>query len=229
MEALAPAPVATALARLSSMIVALELAPGALVSEGQLVRMLGCPPAEVRDAIPELRESGLITVVPRAGIVIAEVSIADVQQVIEARMAVEGYCARLAAVRASPREIEELRRLSDAVAARSLDVDDWQMSYVDMDRGVHDYVAQIAGNPTLARVLGRLLLANARIWNVFHLRARGVTLHVSHDDTVEAIARHDPDGAEESVRRHVSLASRMLGEAFDPLPGIRQPADPAIR
>ncbi len=160
---------------------------------------------------------------PRAGILVTSVSVAEVRDVIEARYAIESQCARLAAMRATEVDVAHLQQMADRLTEVTMSGGDWGLAYIAADRQMHEAVADIARNPILGRVLGRLLVANARIWNVFFGRLEAKHADVSHQDTVDAIAAHDADAAEESVRHHLRYSSQVLGHALDPLLGTDDP------
>ena len=82
---------------LERLIVTLELAPGAVVTERVLIERLSLGRTPVREAIQRLTWEGLLEVRPRAGIVVAPLNAGDWLRVIDARRGVEAILARSAA------------------------------------------------------------------------------------------------------------------------------------
>src|SRR5690606_999483 len=80
---------ARAYRELERMIVTLDLAPGAVVTERVLIERLSLGRTPVREAIQRLTWEGLLEVRPRAGIVVAPLNAADWLRVIDARRGVE--------------------------------------------------------------------------------------------------------------------------------------------
>ena len=83
------------------LIVTLELAPGAPVSERELMERLGLGRTPVREALRTLAQEKLVEVYPRRGIVVSPVDVGDLALLSEARITLESFAARLAAERAN--------------------------------------------------------------------------------------------------------------------------------
>jgi len=93
---------------LENLIVTLELKPGALVTEKQLIEMAGHGRTPVREAIQKLAWQGLIHVRPRVGLQIAEIRPEDHQHVMQVRRELEPIAASLAAVHAAQQQRDQL-------------------------------------------------------------------------------------------------------------------------
>ena len=63
--------------RIRELIVTLELAPGSLVSERELMERLGLGRTPVREALRDARAEKLVEVYPRRGIVVSPVDVGD--------------------------------------------------------------------------------------------------------------------------------------------------------
>ena len=81
-------------------LVTLDLAPGAVVSEGLLIERVGLGRTPVREAIQRLAHQDLIRVMPRKGLMIVPIEQADLLQVLEVRKGLERLIVRLAALMA---------------------------------------------------------------------------------------------------------------------------------
>src|SRR5918912_1805367 len=93
------------------MIVALELPPGAIVNERELMERLGLGRTPIREALRQLAQEKLVEVFPRRGIFFSGVNVRDLASLSEVREQLEPYAARLAAERATAAEREELAEL----------------------------------------------------------------------------------------------------------------------
>src|SRR4029079_15793876 len=83
------------------LIVTLELAPGAPVSERELMERRGLGRTPVREALRTLAQEKLVEVYPRRGIVVAPVDVGALALLSEARIRLESFAARLASERAN--------------------------------------------------------------------------------------------------------------------------------
>ena len=99
--------------RLRDAIVRLELAPGAAVSEAQLVGGFGFSKAAVRAGLARLRADGLVVAEPRRGHVIAPVTMRDVLEIYDLRLLLEPPGTQAAAGRIERDELARLRTLAE--------------------------------------------------------------------------------------------------------------------
>ncbi|MEE8391378.1 MAG: GntR family transcriptional regulator, partial [Anaerolineae bacterium] len=86
-------------------IITLELSPSKVISEQSLMEDLGLGRTPIREALLQLAKEDLVTVVPRRGMFVADISITDLQKISEVRIVLEGFCARLAAQRITKDQI----------------------------------------------------------------------------------------------------------------------------
>jgi DNA-binding GntR family transcriptional regulator len=77
--------------RLKHMLIKLELTPGEVLSEQDLVERLGIGRTPIREALQQLAREGLINIMPRRGIVVADLNIQHQLKLVEFRRVLEGY------------------------------------------------------------------------------------------------------------------------------------------
>src|SRR6202011_5680379 len=81
---------------IKDMILRVELAPGSRVREDELQARLRIGRTPLREALQRLAHDGFLEIFPRRLIVVAKLGIEDLQQVYEARLALEPAAASLA-------------------------------------------------------------------------------------------------------------------------------------
>src|SRR3972149_10016105 len=96
--------------QLKRMIVHMEIKPGSLLHEAELMEELNIGRTPLREASLRLVEEQLIEIVPRRGFFIADVSMTDITYAQEFRQYLECGSARLAATRASEQNIKDLKQ-----------------------------------------------------------------------------------------------------------------------
>lgn len=186
--------------RLEEMIVTLELAPGAVVSEAELSKKLGIGRTPIGEAVQRLAREDLITILPRRGIVVAEINIKKQLKLLEVRREVERFIARCAARRASPEERRQLLKIAEAMDAtiRRDDV----LSFVRLDHYLNVLCAAAARNEYAAGFMAMVHSLSRRFWIVHHKQAADLTKGVkSHADLARAIASGDAKAAGEASDR----------------------------
>jgi len=201
--------------RLLDLILTLELEPGSVVTESELIARLGTSRSSLREAVVRTIDTGLTAVLPRTGIAIAPVRLLDVQNVFEARLAVEGTLARLAAERGSTDGIAAVAELE-----RAFPVDRSPAAVLAADRRLHQAIGELARNDLLARALRMALMTSARVWGLYHqLRSFDPSDHLDHGEIVEALVARDPDAAEAAMARYLDASRARLSAVFWPQGG----------
>jgi DNA-binding GntR family transcriptional regulator len=183
-------------------IITCALKPGEYINEAAVCAMIGFGRTPVHQAIDRLCVEGLVDVIPRKGAIVKPMSFDEIMQIVEARGANEALGVRLAAQRAQPDEVAYLRKIlqdaGDALSGGATEI------LMRTDRDFHGMVARASRNAVLADILSKLHDRSLRVWFVsLNSPGRNKLVHEEHVAICEAIARHDPDGAEAAMRAHV--------------------------
>src|SRR3954449_13043054 len=143
-------------------IVTLQLPPGTVLREDELMTDLGIGRTPLREAVKRLALENLVEVQPRRGTFVTAIEAADIQGITEVRAELEGYAAELAALRLDP----ETRARAEALVSEieSLDGAGDQDLLMRMDERIHRFTWEAARNPYLAQTLERYFLHSLRIW-----------------------------------------------------------------
>ncbi len=94
---------------ISERAVMLELPPSAVIDEQLLTEGLDLGRTPIREASQHLDAEGLVTVVPRRGTFVSDVSITNLQKTFELRIVLESWFARLAAERITRDELDQIK------------------------------------------------------------------------------------------------------------------------
>ena len=183
-------------------IITLELPPLSAIDEQALMEELQLGRTPIREALQRLATEDLVLLAPRRGMFVADISITDLQKLFELRMTLEGFCARLAAERASATQLQAMKQV-----IRDLDdvPDTDYRGLMIIDERFHELLYRAADNELLADVLLRLHALSFRIWHLVLERIGNVRealdQHIAITDAIEA---RDPEQAENLVRSHVA-------------------------
>jgi DNA-binding GntR family transcriptional regulator len=190
--------------QLRDAIVRGEIRPNERLVETELAERLQMSRTPVREGLQRLASEGLI-VSRRRGWVVREHSAAEIREIYEARTALEGYAARLAAERGSDAQIAEIRKLHDegdediSPSARE--------HLVDVNDAFHESIAAAAGNETLTEMIrrSRKHFFNYRVAELYTEQEAASSV-AGHGEIVDALVRRDGAAAEDAMRRHVAEA-----------------------
>src|SRR5580692_5927653 len=96
---------------LERMIINGELQSGDRINESTLAQMFGISRGPIREACRSLEKSGLVRVVTNRGVFVREMSVAQAAEIYDVRAHLFGLVGRLAALRATERDVAELQRM----------------------------------------------------------------------------------------------------------------------
>ena len=188
---------------LERMIVTLELAPGAVVTERVLVERLSLGRTPVREAIQRLTWEGLLEVRPRAGIVVAPLYAADWLRVIDARRGVEAVLARSAARFLTADAAAQFQ--TTAIAMHDAVLADDVLGFLEADKSLDEVLARAADNQFAARVAAPLQTHSRRFWYRFQSGTGLAESAANHVALIGAILERDKEQAEREADRLMSL------------------------
>jgi DNA-binding GntR family transcriptional regulator len=189
--------------RIRELIVSLELRPGSLVNERELMERLGLGRTPVREALRTLAREKLVEVYPRRGMFVSSVEVRDLAGLSEVRLPLESYAARLAAERATAEDREVTVALLAELDRAAGEHD--ERTLIDLDQRIHRHVYRCTQNPFLETTLNEYYVLTLRIWFIALERvARLEDAIQEHRELLEAIRDGDPDRAESVMSRHVS-------------------------
>jgi GntR family transcriptional repressor for pyruvate dehydrogenase complex len=211
--------------QLRDLVLAGDLKPGEqLPGHRELAQLFGVSVPSVREAISALVTAGMLEAQPGRGTFVSQAmrpdlaspavlgtadSEEEIDDLVEARWALELLLAGLAARRATEAQIKELRR---TVAEMDGHVGDAER-YLEADLSFHLQVAAAAQNRVLRRAMFaiRALLKRALRLNLERDVASGVDVRASvalHAQIVEAIAARDAAGAQAAMNQVVTRSGR---------------------
>jgi DNA-binding GntR family transcriptional regulator len=179
------------------LIVSIELAPGAVIDERQLVERLAIGRTPVREALRRLAQERLVEVYPRRGMFVSGVDVRELARLSEVREVLEPEAARLAAERATDADRREL-------GALLAELDTAGGELMDLDERIHRAVYRAAHNDLLEATLEQYYVLALRIWSMALDRAHDLEEAVEeHRALLEAIRSGDAERAADTMRAHV--------------------------
>ena len=196
-------------------IVSLELAPGALINEGELRHELSLGRTPIREALQRLANERLVMIVPRRGMFVTEIGIADLPRIFEIRLALEPAAARFAAQRGQPLHWNQMQSLLESSRVGGQQVDNERM--IVIDQACHEIIYNAAQNPFLVDTLSTLYALSLRLW-FFSLSQIGSMDQAldEHRQILDALRHQNGDQAAELMVAHIrsfqeEIQAVMLG------------------
>ena len=182
------------------LIVSLELAPGTVIDEPELMERLGIGRTPVREGLRRLAHERLVEVYPRRGMFVTGVDVRELARLSEVRAVLEPEAARLAAERATDLDRAAIAELLDELGAGGRD----DRELMELDERIHGAVYRAAHNDLLEATLGQYYVLALRIWSMALDRQEELEEAVdAHRTLLEAIRDGDGERAAETMRAHV--------------------------
>jgi DNA-binding GntR family transcriptional regulator len=195
-------------------IVTLEMPPGSLIREEELMKQLGMSRTPLREALSRLGREKLVTVMSRRGTFVSEVNVGDVGQIYEFRRELEVLTAGWAAERRTERDLPLIDAQLDALRGAPPSPDADAREQIAVDRATHSLIYRLSRNAHLEEVLGSYYFLAIRIW---FLAAGRVSMSEPYNilaEVLEAIKRQDPDAARKHSRLHSETAESAIRAAL---------------
>jgi DNA-binding GntR family transcriptional regulator len=171
-------------------IVTLQLKPGDILSEQMLSATFKIGRTPVREALQRLAREGLVTILPRKGILVSDINPRSQLLVLEVRRELERLLSRMSALRAS----DEQRAQFDAIArgmdhaAKSND----GIAFMRLDRELNQLIIDAAHNDYAARAMKLLQGLSRRFWYMHYREAADLPLCARlHANQARAIGKGD--------------------------------------
>jgi len=179
--------------QLEEMIVTLELAPGAVLSEAGLSARMGIGRTPIREALKRLEIQRLVSSVPRRGLRVREMNVAEHFALLEVVRPLDRLLATKAARWATDEQREVLRASAKGILEAAQNGD--KHAYLLHDQECDRTITQAAHNPFAVDALAPLYSHCRRIWCSY---SRGSDLLLSaekHARLMEAVASGDEEAA----------------------------------
>ena len=200
--------------KLEQLILGGRYQPGEKLREQVLAEELGVSRGPLREAIRTLEGRRLLERTPRAGVQVVGVSLADLEQILVTREALEGMAARQAAENMTGAEVNALRQTVSALESRPQDAPGAVFN-AGPDNDFHRLIARGSRNRWLENLLVKDVYSLLRLYRVQAARHPGVTDNLAeHHAIIDRIHARDGDGAEAAMRAHLrGSRARMLQAA----------------
>lgn len=197
--------------RLRQRIFAHELPPGTWVDEQALAADYGISRTPLREALKVLASEGLVTLKPRRGCYVTEISERDLDEIFTVMALLEGQCAADTARKASETDLIHLRSVHDELerAADTNDID----GFFEANQAFHQEVQHIADNRWLTQAITdlRKVIKLSRHHSLFSDGRLKQSL-AEHRAILDALAHRDVARSEQLMREHISSGRQALAK-----------------
>ncbi|MHA6262551.1 GntR family transcriptional regulator [Arenibacterium sp. CAU 1754] len=191
-----------------------KLQPGASIKERDNASDLGVSRTPMREAIRILAKEGLVQLRPARSPIVAQPSLAEVSNSIDVLSALEMLSGKLACLRASDKEIAEIRKSERYLAENYDKLDDVERFEADMN--FHIAIAKASHNEALAETHMSYLarLWRARFLSAMKKRSRDRVLR-QHEAIIRSIEARDVAATQAALDDHLEHLLINVEEFFE--------------
>ena len=178
------------------------LEPGTKLLENTLAEEMHVSRTPIREAIQKLAAEGFIKIAPNQTLIVTEVSLEDVNEVLQIRGVLEGLAAYIAAKKINKQEIEELEKI---VTQMVLYVTKKDLTfYCKLDDEFHNLILHICGNKWIIQIrdnLGNFIYR-------FRIKSLSVPGRLKcsleeHRKIMESLKKHNSEDADRLSKIHM--------------------------
>lgn len=186
-----------------------ELKPGERLMEIHLANKLGVSRTPIREAIRKLELEGLVTMIPRRGAEVAQITEKSMNDVLEVRRALDALCAELACERITEEETEQLHRACEAFETAVKTRDLKKIARADVQ--LHDIIVQATGNQRLVQLVNNLSEQMYRYrFEYIKDASQHQRLIEEHRIIYESIVKKDRETASQAARMHIDNQKKAI-------------------
>ncbi len=184
------------------------------ISVGGLASELGVSRTPVRDALQRLQTEGFVQIFPNQGVIVRNLTSAEVTQMYELRIALEGYLLRRSIGLFSEKDIASLKKLLE-LQREAMERND-SYGFMRFDNEQHLYIHKVYYNPFIFDVLNRMA---DRIFyggvQALRMPGRMEATYKEHVRIVEAIEKRNVEEVLLALENHFSRGLNSTISSFD--------------
>lgn len=186
-----------------------ELKPGERLMEIHLANRLGVSRTPIREAIRKLELEGLVTMIPRRGAEVAQITEKSMTDVLEVRRALDALCAELACDRITEEELGSLKRacINFENSVKTKDVK--KIAQADVE--LHNIIVEATGNQRLIQLVNNL---SEQMYRYRFEYIKDISQHErlveEHRIIYEGIVNKNKETASEAAKTHIDNQKKAI-------------------
>lgn len=186
-----------------------ELKPGERLMEIHLANKLGVSRTPIREAIRKLELEGLVTMIPRRGAEVAQITEKSMNDVLEVRRALDALCVELACERITGEDLARLKQACEAFeeAVRTREIK--KVARADVE--LHDIIVQATGNQRLVQLINNL---SEQMYRYRFEYIKDISQHQrlvdEHRMIYDSIVKKDKEAASQAAHVHIDNQKKAI-------------------
>ena len=204
-------------------ILSCAYAPGVLLNEQFLSGELDISRTPIREALSRLDQEGLVRTISKKGVLVSNISIADLSQIYQVRIELEPFIVRISGPHLDREKLLYYRELF----YKETD-DDGSMLQLETDTSFHGYLADNCNNKYILQLMKKVLEENKRVMISTRNKVRINNARSEHLKIIDLLLLDDNEAASREMCHHIEncrdsaityfLDRAKTGEGNNPMP-----------
>ncbi len=185
---------------------------GAHLTEQILVDLVGVSRTPIRDALRRLESEGLVKISPNTGARVTRWDKAEIDQIFDLRMLLEGHAAALAAPEVSAERLQQMSTLCDQMEAIVNNKNSTSLfDLATLNDQFHGHILTASGNVRLALMVRQVTSMPLVLRTYAHYGPASLIRSMQHHrEIVTALSHGDPIWASAVVKAHIRAGHAAL-------------------
>ena len=189
------------------------LKPRERLLEESIARKYGVSRSPIREAFRILESEGLLSIIPRKGVYVADIKEEDINAIYEIKPVLEALAAKLACRNMTDKDLDYLSEVTDNMGAAA-EKKDFHL-YFEFNRKFHEAIHEFTKNEYLIRILKTMSDQSYRYrFLPLVLSGRMKQSYKKHAKIAEAFRERDEKKAARLRRKHVEGSRKALIKAI---------------
>lgn len=208
----------TAYRTIKERIISCQYMPNTFLNEADLIADLDASRTPIREALNKLEQEGFVQILPKKGVMVTGLTLAEINQTFEARILLEPFIVRNYMDRIN---IEEMQRILEA-SEHLLESAPKPEEYCILDDRFHRELAKACPNRFFGEMLEHIYDQNQRIriFSGHDLWDRHPAAAQEHIDLIHFMLNGQQEEATAAIRLHLlnsknAAVGTMLGHSFN--------------
>ncbi len=192
-----------------------KLEPGQRLVERSIAGQLKISRTPVREAIRQLQLEGLVTYIPRKGVIVSKFDKDSIKEIQLIRAVLEALSCSIAAEKISDKELRHLKAIVKQMSNESHENNSVKLS--SLNGKFHECIRKAADSPRLyglTSTLNEYVDKFTRLTYTSFRRIEEAT--AEHNKIIDALRKHDSSGAYDAMKIHVEKSAQVFLEMAYP-------------
>lgn len=181
----------------------IRIKPGEKLTELQLAEKYKVSRAPIREVIAKLKQDGLVVVKPQIGTIVSQISLSRANEVLQVRLLLEPYAAKIAAANITEKDIDLLNYTFKQIEIGRKKKDAPILLYFKKDETLHQTVWRLCGNEIIKSFLENYRYEIYRIRILYPELAEKLVPADDIREMSQSLFRKSPDDAQAAMKKHL--------------------------